>query len=85
MNQLKAAPLREVGNILHHSASSVVCKPTWVRYAFNCSFGFVVPSYLPNVGLFQVPGRGTSRMVSAKGLLQGVVPNVLVEAGLAFA
>ena len=84
MNQLKVVPLIEVGNIQHHSVSSVVCKPTWVRCAFTCSFGSVVPSYLSNVGLFQVSGKGTSRMVLAKGFLQGVVPNALVEAGLIF-
>jgi len=84
VNQLKAAPLSEVGNIRHHNASSAVCKPTCVRYAFTCSSGSVDPSYLSNVGLFQVPDKGTSRMVSVKGLLRGVVPNALFEVGLMF-
>ena len=84
VNQLKAAPLREVGNIRHHSVSSAVCRPTWVRYAFTCSSGSVVPSYLSNVELLQVPGKGTSRTVSAKGLIRGDVPNALYKIGLMF-
>ena len=35
----------------------------------------------PTVGLFQVPGKGTSRMVSVKGLLLGAVFSTLFGVG----
>ena len=43
VNQLSAAPLKEVGKTLQYMYPSVVNKVTWETYESMCSSGSVVP------------------------------------------
>jgi len=70
VNQLRAAPLSEVGKTLQRIVSSVVYRPTCVRYTCLCSSGSVVPSYLSMTKVFHPIGNGVSIIPSIKGCLR---------------
>ena len=72
--QVNASSLRGIGETRHKIASSLVYKFVWVRKAYRCSSGSVVPSYQLRLSGFQPKGMLASMMRSTKRSQRVVYP-----------